>query len=81
MAEVFTCGKCPNTWTGHNRAHCSNCCITFGGVASFDRHRQAGTKIGRKCAPPESLGLKDNGKGVWVAEYGVAGDDGNTDAD
>ena len=73
MSE-FTC-RCGSRWTGFNRSHCGACHITFGGVASFDRHRQVGSRMGKKCHSPESLGLIDNGNGVWVAQYG--GDDGD----
>jgi hypothetical protein len=65
-----TCGSCPSKWTGDNRSHCAACHITFGGVASFDRHRQVGTRIGKKCLDPRDLDLTDNGNGVWVAKYG-----------
>lgn len=68
MSETFT-HKCGSSWTGKNRSHCSACHVTFGGVASFDRHRQS---IG--CVAPEDLGLVDNGNGVWVSRYGVDGD-------
>lgn len=71
---MFSC-RCGSTWTGYNRAHCGACHVTFGGVASFDRHRQVGTKIGRKCSTPESLGLENNGNNVWVAKYGTADGD------
>jgi hypothetical protein len=57
--------RCGADWTGDNRCHCSLCHITFGGLASFDQHRR-----GAKCKKPESLDLHDNGKGVWVADYG-----------
>jgi len=60
----ITCAKCPAIWTGEGRCHCSKCHITYGGLTSFDNHRR-----GNKCAKPESLGLKDNGRGVWVADY------------
>jgi hypothetical protein len=69
MAETFTC-RCGVGWTGQNRSHCGACHVTFGGVASFDKHRRIGSTIGRKCLKPESLGLTDNGAGVWVAPYG-----------
>lgn len=68
MAEIFTC-ICGADWTGRNRSHCGACHVTFGGVASFDKHRQVGNKVGRTCLSPVSLGLKDNGNSVWVAEY------------
>ena len=71
MSDVFT-HNCGSNWTGRNRSHCGACHITFGGVASFDRHRQTtGSTIGRKCLPPESLNLTDNGNGVWVSTFGV----------
>jgi len=65
--EQIPC-RCGARWTGLNRAHCSACHITFGGVASFDRHRAGG-----ECMPLEDiinkLKLADNGKGVWTATY------------
>ena len=69
MSEIFTC-RCGSGWTGRNRSHCSACHITFGGVASFDKHRRSGATIGRKCLNPDSLGLTDNGNGVWVSRFG-----------
>lgn len=69
MSEIFGC-NCGSKWTGHNRSHCAACHITFGGVASFDRHRSVGSRIGRKCQTPESIGLKDNGNSIWVSSYG-----------
>lgn len=75
MSEVFTC-RCGSGWTGHNRSHCSACHVTFGGVASFDRHRQTtGSTIGRKCLPPRILGLVDNGNAVWVSKFGETNGD------
>lgn len=67
--EVFT-HICGSNWTGRNRSHCGACHITFGGVASFDKHRKVGTTIGRKCLTPQALGLQDNGSGVWVGQFG-----------
>lgn len=57
---MLTCSGCTNTWTGVSRAHCSACHTTFGGVASFDRHRYQET-----CREPSTLGLKLV-SGVWV---------------
>lgn len=64
MSYNITCGGCSNIWTGVNRAHCSACHYTFGGMTSFDAHRKGG-----KCTHPSQLGLTDNGKGVWVSDY------------
>lgn len=75
MSEIFTC-RCGAGWTGRNRSHCGACHVTFGGVASFDRHRQTTNVItgrsvlGRSCLPPKSLGLVDNGNGIWVSKFG-----------
>jgi hypothetical protein len=68
MSEIFT-HNCGAKWTGLKRSHCSACHVTFGGVASFDRHRQVGSRMGRKCLTPESLGLVDNGQNIWVGVY------------
>lgn len=69
MSEFFTC-KCGSRWTGHNRSHCSACHVTFGGVASFDKHRQIGRATGKSCQPPQSIGLRNNGNDVWVSTFG-----------
>jgi hypothetical protein len=66
---MITC-RCNATWTGVNRAHCSACHNTFGGVTSFDAHRKGG-----RCTKPASLGLHNNGKGIWVSNY--SGPDGD----
>lgn len=72
--EPITC-RCGARWTGVNRSHCAakNCHVTFGGVTSFDKHREGG-----KCATPESLGLHDNGNGVWSATYGATNESSST---
>lgn len=66
MIDPITC-RCGASWTGENRSHCAakNCHHTFGGVTSFDAHRRNG-----KCIHPSLLGLRQNAKGIWVAEYG-----------
>lgn len=68
--------RCGAHWTGLNRAHCSACHITFGGVASFDRHRAGG-----RCMSLEDiinkLQLNDNGKGVYTSTYGVTDESNN----
>lgn len=60
----ITCSGCSSEWSGVNRCHCSKCHITWGGLTSFDQHRK-----GKKCQTPQSLGLTDNGRGVWVSDY------------
>lgn len=60
----FTCGGCDNVWSGLRRCHCAACHVSFGGLISFDAHRKY-----NKCLKPESLGLTDNGKGVWTSNY------------
>jgi hypothetical protein len=70
MSETFT-HICGASWTGKNRSHCSACHVTFGGVASFDRHRRIGSTVGRECLTPQSLGLVDNGSNIWVSKFGV----------
>lgn len=61
---MITCSKCLAAWTGVNRCHCTVCHTTFSGLTYFDQHRK-----NDKCVSPESLGLHDNGKGVWVSDY------------
>lgn len=64
---MITCGRCDSSWTGVNRCHCAGekgCHVTFSGLTYFDQHRKNGN-----CATPESLGLHDNGNGVWVSDY------------
>ena len=54
------CSKCKETWTGMATCHCMGCHRTFGSIGAFDKHR-----IGCKCADPESIGMKMDGKWVW----------------
>jgi hypothetical protein len=43
-----------------SQAHCSVCHTTFGGPTGFDKHRRHGV-----CADPATLGMADDGRGVW----------------
>lgn len=54
MKTLITCGGCDATWTGSTFTHCANCHRTFGGVALFDRHRQAYGEHG-KCLNPATV--------------------------
>ena len=61
----------PKLPVGTNRCKCSGCGSYFGGVGSFDVHRQ-GPADDRRClarAAMSDKGLRVNAQGVWVREY------------
>lgn len=62
VASPLTCGRCPSTWSGLSRAHCSACHLTFTGITAFDRHRSDGG-----CASPVDLGMVLREGGIWGA--------------
>lgn len=53
-ATRYSCGRCPATWTGQSRAHCSGCHRTFSSVGTFDAHRSAAGGRG-ECLDPASV--------------------------
>lgn len=55
-----TCGR-ELCRPGTNIAHCTVCCVTFGGLSGFDRHRKNGV-----CLRPETIGLTLSQYGYWV---------------
>lgn len=65
MPDAITC-RCGDTWTGLNRAHCSICHRTFGGITGFDKHRD-----NEECLEPETIGYHLNKHNIWVGTYGV----------
>jgi hypothetical protein len=76
---AFTCAGCNNTWTGNVMAHCATCHVTYGSVASFDRHRRIPREWRNRtprthagCAEPEEIGLYWNPtRNCWSEAYSV----------
>lgn len=66
---AITCSGCTNTWTGVNRAHCSNCHATFSGPSLFDRHRHNRGEHGG-CDDPAGIRAQ-SGELVMVSRDGV----------
>lgn len=55
------CPRCHRTWTGKQQTHCRACCLHFGGVAAFVRHR-----VGEVCASHSAMA----GRGLTVRRHG-----------
>lgn len=61
------CGNCDARWWGTTLAHCSQCHVTFGGVAPFDAHQ-----INGKCLNVRaSRNFFQAREGVWSFRTGV----------
>ena len=57
MAQLITHGSCGKQWTGLRRSHCPACHETFNSEYAAEKHRVGPFGGGRKCAPPDEVGL------------------------
>lgn len=59
--------SCGSRWTGHQKAHCAGCHLTFSSDSAFDTHRR-----GMRCNDPSTMKRKDGTSllALKVTEFG-----------
>lgn len=54
-AGAITHPKCGSWWVGRTVSHCANCCESFSGVSTFDKHQSIDEP--GLCRKPTDVGL------------------------